>query len=419
MSRIRVLVNLLWLVPGVVGGSEESTTDALRAVADAAPDDLDLRLAVLAPFLGAHPDLADRFECEVLDQDGRDKPRRVLAEQTWLARRTRDAGADVVHHAGGVVPLRHPGRTVLTIHDLQPLDLPHNFRPTKRTYIRAMAGRSVRAADVICVPSAFTRRRVIEVLGASPDRVHVVPWSVRPPAVAADAAADAAAPEAPGAAPDEAPEAPDEALFPLPPELGDDPFLLYPAITYPHKNHLVLLDAFALAARSDPDLRLVLTGGVSAAEGAVRERIARPDLVGRVLRTGRVPTAQLERLFGSARAVVVPSSYEGFGLPVLEAMARGVPVIAADAGSLPEVARPQDLVPADDVTAWADAMHAVVHESAGDRSDRIRSGRERAARYTPGRTAAALATNYRRAAGTGAGPHDPSPPRTGEPQQHS
>jgi alpha-1,3-rhamnosyl/mannosyltransferase len=382
-----VLVNLLWLVPGVVGGSEESTTDALRAVGDAAPDGLDLRLAVLAPFLHAHPDLADRFACEVLDADGRDKVRRVLAEQTWLAARTREVGADVVHHAGGVVPLRHPGRVVLTVHDLQPLDMPRNFRPSKRTYIRAMAGRSVRAATVVCVPSEFTRRRVVEVLDAEPERVLVVPWSVRLGPVRAGAP-DAGAHDGAG----------QDGGFPLPPDLAGDPFLLYPAITYPHKNHLVLLDAFAQLARTEPGLRLVLTGGVSTAEGPVRERLARPDLVGRVLRTGRVPAPQLESLFRSATAVVVPSRYEGFGLPVLEAMVRGVPVLAADAGSLPEVARPEDLVPADDVTAWAAAMHAVVHSSGAERSARIRAGRERAATFSPERTARALIQAYRLAA---------------------
>ena len=369
---IGVLVNLLWLVPGVVGGSEESTTDALRALADAAPDDVELRLAVLTPFPGAHPDLVDRFACEVLDRDGRNTPRRILAEQTWLARRARAVGVDVVHHAGGVVPLRHPRRVVLTVHDLQPLDLPQNFRTTKRVYLRAMVGRSVRAADVVTVPSDFTRRRVIDLLDADPERVLVVPWSVRVPSPPPD----------------------DGTHLPLPPQLTE-PFLLYPAITYPHKNHRVLLEAFALAARSEPDLRLVLTGGPATAETEVRERIARPDLAGRVLRTGRVPAAQLEALYGAARAVVVPSLYEGFGLPVLEAMVRGVPVIAADAGSLPEIARAQDLVPADDVTAWAEAMHAVIHLSDRQRNERIRAGRERAVGYGPGRTAAALLAAYR------------------------
>jgi glycosyltransferase involved in cell wall biosynthesis len=371
-----VLVNLLWLVPGVVGGSEESTTAALRAVAEDPPSDLSIRLAVLEPFARAHPDLAEAFPVHVADLDGRDKRRRVLAEQTWLDRLTRARRADVVHHAGGVVPLRHPGRVLLTVHDLQPLDLPANFTLAKRLYIRAMAGRSVAAADVVAVPSRFTRDRVIALTAARQQSVRVVPWSV--PAV-----------------PDAGPEP-----FPLPTGLGDGPFLLAPAITYPHKNHAVLLEAMALLAPRHPELQLVCTGGVGSMEGELRRRMSEPDLAGRVLRTGRVPATQLESLFAAAAAVVVPSRYEGFGLPVLEAMVRGVPVIAARAGSLPEVARPEDLVDPDDVAGWARAVEGVLEATPDQRSARIDAGRRRAASFTPARTAAALVDCYRRAAGT-------------------
>lgn len=390
----RVLVNLLWLVPGVVGGSEESTTDALRAVGDeldrsrdvAGGASVDVHLAVLEQFAGAHPDLADRFPTHVLDQDGRDKRRRVLAEQTWLASLTRSVRADVVHHAGGVVPLRHPGRTVLTVHDLQPLDLPRNFRAAKRAYIRVMIGRSARSADLVTVPSRFTRDRVVELLGVHADDVRVVPWWVAPPV------------------PPPSERTTGGQRFPLPPWLGSDPFVLYPAITYPHKNHVTLLDAFARVARSHPDLRLVLTGGASSAEADVQSRIRQADLDGRVLRTGRVPAQQLESLFAAATVVAVPSMYEGFGLPVLEAMVRGAPVVAADAGSLPEVARPEDLVGPDDVAGWATAIAAVVDEGADDRAARIRAGRDRASLFTPQRTASALLDVYHRAAGA---PHHP------------
>ena len=104
-----VLVNLTWLVPGVVGGSEESVTDALRAVHAEGPDDLALHLAVLAPFAAAHPDLASAYGCSVLPLDGRNKALRVLAEQTWLARTTRRVDAAVVHHAGEWCPWCTPG----------------------------------------------------------------------------------------------------------------------------------------------------------------------------------------------------------------------------------------------------------------------------------------------------------------------
>lgn len=370
---MRVLVNLTWLVPGVVGGSEESTTAALRAVLDGAPPDLELHLAVLPAFRHAHPDLAAAVPCEVLDLDGAGKLRRVAAEQTWLATATRRVGADVVHHAGGIVPLRHPGGVVLTLHDLQPLDLPGNFSAAKRTYVRAMAGRSVRAARVTCVPSEFTRGRALELLGARADRVTVVPWSV-------------AEPRRPGPLP---------AGVPAP---GEGPVVLYPAITYPHKDHLTLLEAVAEVARDEPGLRLVLAGGEGPTEPQVRARMARPDLAGRVLRTGRVPAEQLEALYRRASVVCVPSRYEGFGLPALEAMARGVPVLAAAAGSLPEVVGPESLVPPGEVAAWASAVQSVLHAGREELGARVDAGLRRAAAFTPERTAAGLLAAYRAAA---------------------
>lgn len=380
----RVLVNLLWMVPGVVGGSEDSVTGLLRAIGDADPSGLEVHLAVLDSFAGAHPELAERFPTVVAPLDGSDKVRRVLAEQTWLARTTRGVAARVVHQAGGVAPLVSPAANVLTVHDLQPLDQPRNFSLQKRAYLRAMVGRSARAAAVVAVPSEFTRDRVVDLLGVDADRVAVVPWFVRPRPEFDGPEFDG--PEFDG--PDDTTGAVD----------GDRPFLLYPAITYPHKNHRLLIDAFALLAGRDPDVQLVLTGGEGSSEHDVRRRIAELRLEGRVVRPGRVERPLLERLYRDAAAVVVPSTYEGFGLPVLEAQVRGCPVLAASAGSLPEVAGPSDLVAPSDVTAWAAAMHSVLQLSTHERAARIESGYELAARFTSERTAAEQLSTYRRAA---------------------
>ncbi len=373
----------MWLVPGVVGGSEESVTDALRAIAACAPQDLELHLAVLRPFLAAHPDLADAFPLCVSELDGSDKVRRVLAEQTWLVAATRRLAPAVVHHAGGTVPVVHPGRVVLTIQDLQPLDMPRNFSIAKRTYLRAMLGRSARAATVVCVPSEFTRDRVVRLLRVDPATVRVVPWTPRP---------------APPAAPSWARSSEDPRTAPRPvDDVPDGPFLLYPAITYPHKNHLVLVEAFARLTGPAAAASLVLTGGSASVEDELRARIDELGLGGRVVRTGRVDQERLERLYAAAAGVVVPSRYEGFGLPALEAMSRGCPVVVARSGSLPEVARTEDLVDPDDVTGWTSAMQSVLTLADPARGERVADGRRVAARFTPQRTAAGLLDAYRAA----------------------
>ncbi len=382
-QRYRVLVNLTWLVPGVVGGSEESTTAALRAIAADSPADIEIHLAVLRPFLDAHPDLVQAFTHHVLDVDGRNKIRRVIAEQSWLARVCKKIDAQLVHHAGGVVPLRHPGRVVLTIHDLQPLDLAQNFSTTKRLYLRAMLGRSAAAAEVICVPSEFTSGRVVELLGVEQDRVRIVPWCVSSSAARVGSGSTSGA---------------TNSTSPTLSHLGDEcQYFLYPAVTYAHKNHLMLIEAFARLLPNNPKLRLVLTGAAGPLEPQVQQRIAQLGLSESILRTARVPAAELEALFAHAVAVVVPSLYEGFGLPALEAMSRGCLVLGANQGSLPEVLRSEDLVDPQDLTTWAEAMQAVLVLTDSERAERIAAGISRAATFTPHRTASALCDSYRAA----------------------
>jgi glycosyltransferase involved in cell wall biosynthesis len=152
-----------------------------------------------------------------------------------------------------------------------------------------------------------------------------------------------------------------------------EPFLLYPARRWPHKNHERLFEAFALVRRERPELRLVLTGGgdFSAVPNGVEAR-------------GHVPRSEVVSLMQRASALVFPSLYEGFGLPPLEAMACGCPVASSNAGSLPEVvgdaARlfdPTD--PAAIVTAVDDVLR--------DPDEWSRRGLERAAGFSWARTA--------------------------------
>jgi len=137
--------------------------------------------------------------------------------------------------------------------------------------------------------------------------------------------------------------------------------VLYPAITHPHKNHEVLLTAIAKLKASNPSLRVVLTGGVGRAQQLVSGCIDRLALSDVVIRPGRVSESALAALMGRADVLAFPSRYEGFGLPVLEAMRCGTPVVAANATSLPEVLAGSGLlVEPDDADAWAEALEAVL-----------------------------------------------------------
>lgn len=367
----RIGVNLLWMVPDVVGGSEDATVALLHALGDAYPD-LDLVLFALPSLADAHPGLTERFETVVAPVSGLSKSRRVLAESRWLPKAARAAGIDLMHHAGGTLPPRYRGPSTLCVHDVQPLDLPKNFHPVKRAYLRSVLRPSVHRALVTTVPSEFTRRRVVERLEAEPDRVVVVPWS--------------------------APPAPAPAAGPSP--VGG-PYLLYPAITYHHKDHATLLEAFAEAASRHPTLRLVLIGGQADTEGAVQKRISEPDLAGRVERLGRVDAATRDALLAGALGVVIPSRYEGFGLPVLEAMVAGVPVIGADGTALAEVLPPEvPHPPIGHVAGFTAAIRALIEQPAL-RDRWITAGHAAAARFTPQRSASAMLDVWRRALAAG------------------
>ncbi len=373
-------VNLLWLVPGVVGGSEEYTTRLLRAVAEQPPTDLRLTLFALAPFAEAHPELVEAFPTVTTRLDGHRRSERVAAEATWLALQASRRSVDLLHHAGGVVP---PGPalaripSVLTIHDLQPVEHPENFSTVKRRWLATMLPRSVRRTRVVLTPSEPASESVVRLLGVDPDRVMTVPHGV-------------VAPEPASAEP--------RAEVRQRYRLGG-PFVLYPAITYAHKGHEALVRAFAAVAADRRDVALVLTGGPGPWEAEVASAIRASGVGDQVRRTGRVPWTDLDALYAEASVVAVPSRYEGFGAPALEAMVAGVPVVAADATALPWVVGDGGLlVDPDDGDGWARALASLLDDEAL-RADLSARGRRRAATFTWDRAGGALLDGYRRGLG--------------------
>jgi glycosyltransferase involved in cell wall biosynthesis len=222
---------------------------------------------------------------------------------------------DAIHYPLTIPLPRADAPAAITLHDVLHHDLPR-LVPRAERFFRAVAyDRPARRARLVIVPSEFVRERAVAQLRLDPVRMRVIAHGIdherfRPAAQAAPR----------------------------------EPFLLYPARPWPHKNHATLLEAFALLRRERPDLRLVLTGGGH-----------RPvDAPGVEVR-GLVPPDELVSLLRRAAALVFPSRYEGFGAPPLEAMACGCPVAAARAASLPEVcgeaARLFDPASPDDIAA--------------------------------------------------------------------
>lgn len=374
---MKVGVNLLWLVPGEVGGSETWTRGLLGHLASHGPPGVEVVVFVTPAVLAAHPWLESFDVVRAPDAIGRSRPRRVAAECTWLAVVARRAGVDVLHHAGGTVPPLRATPAVMTIHDLQPLHNPAAFHPLKRLYLRARLAPSARAARLVTAVSEFTRDDVVSRLGVPIDRVALTPPAVdhepEPPADISD----------------------DDVRTAL---RLDRPWFLFPAITYAHKDHATVVRAIAEV----PDALLVLTGGAGPEEEAVRALVARSGVADRVRRVGRVPDGVLDRLYRGAVACVFPSRFEGVGLPVLEAMARGCPVIAADATALPAVVgRAGVLVPPGDVAAWAKAMTEALSDDE-QRARFVALGRDRVRGWAPAASAARLVAAWEAAGAAGA-----------------
>ena len=371
MGRLDVHVNLLWCAPGRVGGSEEYLVRQLVALtrAEAPVDDITCTLHLGERLAAARPELALHAQRVVhLDVDRRSV--RIPVEHTTLAWRTRRA--DVVHHGGGTIPFVRPHvPTVLTVHDLQYRRFPHYFSAGRLAYLRAMMPRSARAASVIVTPSAHVAADVVDAFGIDPARTVVVPHPIEIPA-------------------------PDAALVE---EMrrrvgGSGRLFVFPAITHPHKGHVRLLEAMA-HHWPDTDDRLVLIGGEGSEETAVRAAIERLGLGARVVRTGRVTASERDALIAAADLLVFPSEEEGFGAPVVEAMALGTPVVCTDIAALVEVAGGAAVLVGHDPAAIAAGMRDALCRA----EELTALGRWRATAFSPEAAGAALALAYRRAAG--------------------
>jgi len=288
-------ISLLTLVPGEVGGAETSARGLCRGLADVGT--LDYRAFTPPAAPGAGEGLTEVAVAEY--RLARSIPERALAMALAAARparlRRRYAGLDAVHYPLTIALPALDLPSAVTVHDLQHLDHPELFSRAERIFRARTHEGSARKADAVIVPSQFVRRRAIELLGLPPERVHAIPWGV------------------------------DHERF-RPGGEEREPFLLYPARPWPHKNHARLFEAFARLREERPQLRLVLTGG-GHEEGA-----AQPGVEVRGLVSGE----ELGSLYRRTACLVFPSLYEGFGQPPLEAMASGSPVAASNIPALAE-----------------------------------------------------------------------------------
>jgi glycosyltransferase involved in cell wall biosynthesis len=296
---VRVGLSLLTLVPGLVGGSETYTRELTRTLADAGEHDYIAFVPSVAPTAGngLPTTLVREYRARTTMRGRMAAMTRAAAFPGPIRRRFDEARLDALHFPLSVmIPRVDRPSTVTTVHDLQHEVYPRFFSRAELAYRRAVYGWTVARSSLLIAISNHARQTLIDRYALDPARVRTIYLGVEHERFRPDGS-------------------------------ERQPFVLYPANRWRHKNHDRLFDAFALVRTTRPDLRLVLTG--VGHDG----RALPPGVEAR----GRVSPDTLVELYRTAACLVFPSLYEGFGLPPLEAMACGCPVAVSRATSLPEV----------------------------------------------------------------------------------
>ena len=373
----RIGLNVLYLVPGQVGGSEIHARRQIDALARLKPD------TEFIAFCGH--EAADSLRAEgwpanvrvhALPVRAQVKPLRAAAELTLLPGAARRARVDLLHSLGTTSPPVTGSPSVVTILDLIYEHFPDTFPTAARLGLKALVGPGARGSDRVIAISHAVKRDLVARLNVPADRVDVVHLGF-------------------GMRRSEHPTPEVELRRRF--ELGDAPIVLCVSAALVHKNLPRLIAAFARLGERHEHTRLVLAGHAGRELDALRDHAAKAGVADRVTMTGWITDEDLEGLYGLAACCAYPSLHEGFGLPVLEAMARDVPLASSNATSLPEVAgdAAELFDPLDE-----DAMAAAIGRLLEDRdraADLVRRGRERVKQFTWEASAAGVWRTYERA----------------------
>lgn len=367
---MRIGINTLFLVPGDVGGTEVYLRETLAAMAKLADGD---RLVLftnqendrlLRADLAAFP----QVECRRLPCRAAVRPLRILAEQFILPFAARKARVDVLWSPGYTAPAVCFSPQAVTVCDLQYKSHPEDMSWLERTTLDILVQTACRRCQAVLTISEFSKQEVLRYGFAQTEQVHAVLLGVKNDF--------------------QNRLAEDEDGRILSRLHVRKPFLLCVAHTYPHKNADKLIDAFALLQDEIPH-QLVLVGKGRRGEEAVRSSLLKIRSPERVLRRHGLAEHELRTLYQEAAVFVLPSSYEGFGLPVLEALLARLPVVTVKAASLPEVGGEAAwYVDAPEPALLAGKIREVLRLSAQERSRQADAGRQWASAFTWERTAA-------------------------------
>jgi glycosyltransferase involved in cell wall biosynthesis len=299
----RIGINALYLIPGGVGGTEIYLRELLEALARIDADNLYFIFTNRDTAADLVPRQAN-FLRKAQPVRAKFRPARLLWEQTVLPLEAGRYRLDVLFNPGFTSPLLAPCPLVTMFHDLQHKRHPEYFQHLDLPFWRFFLWMSAHRARHLIATSQATRGDLQHFYRMASKTITVIPHGVGQRFFALDRS-------------------------------STEPYLLYVATLHPHKNHERLLRAYARRPRRE---RLMLAGMAGFRAHAVRALIAELQLDGAVHVTGWIPREELYELYAHASACVIPSTFEGFGMPVLEALAAGIPTACSDIPPLRESA---------------------------------------------------------------------------------
>lgn len=294
---------------------------------------------------------------------------RRIAQQIWLPYRAKQCKLDVLHSINNVIPFGYSGRKIVTILDMTAFVQPKRFGYIKKIFLKSLVPWSAREADVVITISNYVKKQIIEICSVHPSKVVTAYCG-------ADDKKHQLVPSAP--------------QFTLPPK-----YLLFIGTLEPGKNIVRLIQAYQQVLRGGPeDLKLVIAGRKGWLYGDIFSEVERLNLRDKVLFLGKITNDGIIHVLKHAAIFVFPSLDEGFGLPVLEAMSAGCPVVTSNISALPEITGTAAvLVNPHDVNSIANGVRKILDEQ-DLAKELIQKGKTQADKFTWDRTADIIHQQY-------------------------
>ena len=314
---MRIGINALYLLPGQVGGSETYIRNLVKSLWELDRDNTYV-IFINKESIGIFREAAPRLVIVPCPIQAQNRPWRILWEQFILPFQIRSHKIDVLLSAGMTAPFFSPVHSILAIYDLQHVNQPQNFPRLYLFFLRSIIYLSAKSSDGIVTISEKVKKDIVKYYKIGAEKITVAHLAVN-----------------------------HELFFPL----GNDNlsstrtkyalperYLLYAAALLPHKNHTRLLQAFKEIVKEIPGIKLVLTGAWDKGHDMIAGLISELGLQKDVTMLGWVPFEDIPFLYRGSELFIYPSLHEGFGLPILEAMASGVPVVCSRIEPLVEIA---------------------------------------------------------------------------------